>query len=574
MTLANIRPQGASPKKGGDIHTGQNITEKHPNSISAEVVTSISKPDSNITSSNTSSSAVIKGTSIDFDKNIDIQPAYLDKSAPSFFPGSASINSSRTNTNNNSDHDDDDDDAKEEVQKVVLPKHLSSVTLINDRSCSNTPSPTSAKPKQDNDYSATVAIDTNDEVYGGGAFEGPEKLLEIWFNPKPATAHDDDDDDQNNGQKQGLRKVPEDVWREMLDLVHCQILNVVCNAHFDAYLLSESSLFVFPHKLILKTCGTTTLLYAVQKILDISRELCGLTSVDHVFYSRKSFMFPEKQPGPHRSWEQEVKYLDDHFENGAAYLIGKQNADCWHLYMANGCRKDNKLPKRVGQEQPQQQQDVGSGKKEDDITIEILMTGLSQERMQCLYLDNLPSDVQEGTEGGAVVAKKLGLDQIYPNATLDSYLFSPCGFSMNGLQDGQYITVHVTPEPECSYASYETNILTDLDGNIAISASDSDDCDGDGKKHNLVSATKYVRTLVGKVVNAFDPEHVTVTIFKSRPNTNGDNAGEEDDGGIDDTKDQPCNIPSIPNYKTKDRILYEYDGYWLRYADFSRVLTA
>jgi S-adenosylmethionine decarboxylase len=24
-------------------------------------------------------------------------------------------------------------------------------------------------------------------------------------------------------------------------------------------------------------------------------------------------MFPDRQPGPHRSWEEEVKYLDGHF---------------------------------------------------------------------------------------------------------------------------------------------------------------------------------------------------------------------------------------------------------------------
>jgi hypothetical protein len=72
-------------------------------------------------------------------------------------------------------------------------------------------------------------------------------------------------------------------------------------------------MFVFPHKIVLKTCGTTTLLKAVPYVLEIAKTHCGYESVYRLFYSRKSFMFPDKQPGPHRSWEEEVAYLDNHF---------------------------------------------------------------------------------------------------------------------------------------------------------------------------------------------------------------------------------------------------------------------
>lgn len=38
-------------------------------------------------------------------------------------------------------------------------------------------------------------------------------------------------------------------------------------------------------------------------------------------------------------------------------------------------------------------------------------------------------------------------------------LFEPVGYSMNGLipDSDQYITIHITPEPEFSYISFETN---------------------------------------------------------------------------------------------------------------------
>lgn len=73
---------------------------------------------------------------------------------------------------------------------------------------------------------------------------------------------------------------------------------------------SESSMFIYPHKIILKTCGTTTLLIAIHRLLEIASEYCQLNKVWRVFYSRKSFVFPEAQLGPHKDWNEEVKFLD------------------------------------------------------------------------------------------------------------------------------------------------------------------------------------------------------------------------------------------------------------------------
>lgn len=38
-------------------------------------------------------------------------------------------------------------------------------------------------------------------------------------------------------------------------------------------------MFVAPHVLILKTCGTTLNLYGLHRIIDIARRYCGLTTV-------------------------------------------------------------------------------------------------------------------------------------------------------------------------------------------------------------------------------------------------------------------------------------------------------
>ena len=140
----------------------------------------------------------------------------------------------------------------------------------------------------------SAQIQNHQEPFNG--FEGAEKLLEIWF-------------ENTNSSLTGLRSVDPAVWHDMLKLVQCQVLSTIKNEVVDAYLLSESSMFVYSNRLVLKTCGTTTLLHAVPRILEIAEEYCKLTKVDAIFYSRKSFLFPEQQLFPHGSWSEEVKEL-------------------------------------------------------------------------------------------------------------------------------------------------------------------------------------------------------------------------------------------------------------------------
>ena len=94
-------------------------------------------------------------------------------------------------------------------------------------------------------------------------------------------------------------------------------------------------MYVFPHKIVLKTCGTTTLLCGLPRILEIAARDGGFVHVSadlpegitiaatpyRVFYSRKNFLYPNPQQGPHRSWRDEVRYLDKTFVGGSAYMI-------------------------------------------------------------------------------------------------------------------------------------------------------------------------------------------------------------------------------------------------------------
>lgn len=73
----------------------------------------------------------------------------------------------------------------------------------------------------------------------------------------------------------------------------CCIVSHRANEDFDAYVLSESSLFVYPERLVLKTCGTTQLLAAVPLLLELAQALD--MAACRTKYSRASFLFPEKQ---------------------------------------------------------------------------------------------------------------------------------------------------------------------------------------------------------------------------------------------------------------------------------------
>jgi hypothetical protein len=66
-------------------------------------------------------------------------------------------------------------------------------------------------------------------------FEGPEKLLEIWFEPDDPESSQGADADLTD--RVGLRTVDRAIWEDMLDIVKCKVLSVVYGKGMDAYLL-------------------------------------------------------------------------------------------------------------------------------------------------------------------------------------------------------------------------------------------------------------------------------------------------------------------------------------------------
>lgn len=144
------------------------------------------------------------------------------------------------------------------------------------------------------------------------SFEGSEKKMEIVFTPE------DGSDISEMGWNDGLRTYRRAHWDAVVGLLNGCILLEDVQEHFDVYLISESSLFVYRDRVVILTCGTTTLLKTLQAILDAGEKV-GL-KVSYFQYSRKNFLFPEEQEYPHTSFDQEVDYMSQVFDDGKPHV--------------------------------------------------------------------------------------------------------------------------------------------------------------------------------------------------------------------------------------------------------------
>jgi len=291
----------------------------------------------------------------------------------------------------------------------------------------------------------------------GDRFEGPEKTLEVCFRCK-----DGEQEAVFTGRKVALRTLS----RKDLDLVckkaRCTILSGVSNQYLDAYVLSESSLFVYNYMLILKTCGTTTLLRCLALVIELGRRLD--LELDWVGYSRKNFNFPSDQQFPHGSFDQELDYLYSHGKlcqklDGNGYTLGPITSDHWFVFVAD---------KTIRSQVPH---------LDNDRVLNIMMFDIDPSVANLFQYDRYEAkNSKEETDDDTVKrisleqTKAAGIDALCPGSILDSRAFEPCGYSMNAILDQSYYTMHITPEQGSSYASFETNqkllSYTDLIHNV------------------------------------------------------------------------------------------------------------
>ncbi|KAL6192961.1 hypothetical protein ACLB2K_034046 [Fragaria x ananassa] len=252
-------------------------------------------------------------------------------------------------------------------------------------------------------------------------FEGYEKRLEIAFF-EPSVFRDP--------EGRGLRSLSKSQLDEFLGQAECTIVSSLSNDDVDSYVLSESSLFIYSYKLIIKTCGTTKLLLAIPPILKLAESI-GLT-VRSVRYTRGSFIFPGAQSFPHRNFSEEVSTLDAYFGKlgggSRAYMMGgSAGPQKWHVYSASA--EPAHLVDHV-------------------YTLEMCMTGLDRAKASVFY--------KTVTSSAAAMTNDSGIRKILPGSDICDFEFDPCGYSMNAIEGAAISTIHVTPEDGFSYASFES----------------------------------------------------------------------------------------------------------------------
>ncbi|WCN15441.1 adenosylmethionine decarboxylase [Marinomonas mediterranea] len=234
-------------------------------------------------------------------------------------------------------------------------------------------------------------------------FEGSEKKVEVVVSELAPS----------------LRSLGKNYWSNIVSQANAEILSTVSNEQCDAYLLSESSLFVWDHHFVMLTCGTTTLVNAVLSFLE-SYESDQLLSL---IFQRKNEYLSHLQKS---SFSEDIDKLQQNL-SGKAYQLG--NLDTHHNYVYHLDKPYVATP--------------------DDYTYELLMYHIHGDAAQYLRSEH---------QSAATIRELLELDKLLPGFEINDFVFAPFGYSMNAIKGHQYATIHITPQEESSYVSFETNL--------------------------------------------------------------------------------------------------------------------
>jgi S-adenosylmethionine decarboxylase len=241
-------------------------------------------------------------------------------------------------------------------------------------------------------------------------FEGPEKKLELVVTPDFGS----------------LRALGSFAWQGVIEAAGARVLSKLQNEACDAYLLSESSLFVYDDWMVMITCGQTTLVDAFEALLHHVPK----NSVAFLVYERKNEHYPEHQP---TTFYDDARRLQSLIP-GRAIRFGDEHGHYVQLFHTT-------RPFEA---------------ESSDPTLEILMHAIDRDVAQRF--------IGGPSECGAMAAA-LGVDTILPGFTTFEHVFEPAGYSLNALKGSEYYTIHVTPEAAGSYVSFETNY--DFRGRLA-----------------------------------------------------------------------------------------------------------
>lgn len=218
-----------------------------------------------------------------------------------------------------------------------------------------------------------------------------------------------------------LRSMGQEFWAEVVAHANATILSVISNQTVDAYLLSESSLFVWNDRVTMITCGTTTLVRAIEKMT----EAFGQDKIKVLVFQRKNEHFSHLQ---NSTFYDDIERIQNRHQ-GKAMRFGHKHEHHNFLFHSS----------------------CAFTPEADDTTCEILMYDLQGEAKTFLVQENLSANQ---------IREFFSLEEILAGFEIDDFSFNPFGYSMNAIKDHFYCTIHITPQESCSYMSFETNLPT------------------------------------------------------------------------------------------------------------------
>ena len=215
-----------------------------------------------------------------------------------------------------------------------------------------------------------------------------------------------------------LLEFEDSFWQAMVKQAGAYIISDVKNEHLKAFLLSESSLFVWKHRLLLITCGETHLLQASL----FFQKMVKRSEITSLLFQRHQAFQPERQKS--------------NFQQDSLQLQKKLKGDSHH-WSENYCG-------------------------------DIFLFGNNQQSnatKNILMIHNLSGHFFEQLQRKKVPAKEVALQlqlaEHFKGFVFDQHSFEPKGYSLNSIDTERYFTLHITPEEKSSYISFESNLAAD-----------------------------------------------------------------------------------------------------------------
>jgi S-adenosylmethionine decarboxylase len=208
-------------------------------------------------------------------------------------------------------------------------------------------------------------------------------------------------------------------WQEMVKQAGAYIISHIKNDQLKAFILSESSLFIWKNKLLLITCGETHLL---QAALYFQRHVAR-DQIKSLLFQRHQANKPAQQKS---SFEQDRLQLHQHLNGNSLHWHEDYQGDLFIF----GNNKNAFSTKNI-----------------------VMFHDLSGP-----FFDEL----QDGKITSTQVTRRLQLSDYFNDFLIADHRFEPKGYSVNAISESDYLTLHITPELQSSYLSFESNLDTDI----------------------------------------------------------------------------------------------------------------